>query len=608
MRRNRPSDRENPHVRDAGAHDIMVRSGQVPGIGQRPARPTPVIVARKYHAITSDSRLALTKPRRYDAMLRGEEGLGEQGRSVKLAQVAPFRLGEALVDPPRRRVSRGDQAVILEPRVMQVLVLLAQARGAVISRDELIERCWNGRIVGENAINRVISRIRQLATELGRDSFLLETITKVGYRMVVVGEAEAGPVSDLPPPWPLDTREPPPAALIRADDEAPSAPPRLTRRRFVAAGAALVGLGATGTWVWRHRQGHVPHPDALEFHRRGQLAQRQGVPEQVRQAISFFRQATRIDPRYADAWGGLALSYRHVLEGYAEGELDSLPNLIESAANRALSLDPGNADAAIALAMIDPYFRNWERIERDLLHIQRDHPDHWFVQGQLGLTRYETGRWRDGLGHTERQMEIEPFIPIPHVTYARALWGIGRLHEAETVLDDAVARWPGNFLPWNLKFSFLLFNRRPAAAAAFVMNPETRPEHLRPDGVQARLVLARAVERRDPADIAASLADQRAMMATIGSVPTTAPVLVLLGQPSLAMTMMEHYYLGGPASDFGPEIPPPERYQRRYTHFLFMPNMASLWPEPRFAALLDRIGLEQYWRASGTAPDYRRTG
>ena len=77
--------------------------------------------------------------------------MGEESRSIKLAQVPPFRLGEVLVDPPRRRVARGERSEILEPRVMQVLVLLAEARGAVVSRDELIERCWGGRIVGENS-------------------------------------------------------------------------------------------------------------------------------------------------------------------------------------------------------------------------------------------------------------------------------------------------------------------------------------------------------------------------------------------------------------------------------------------------------------------------
>lgn len=530
----------------------------------------------------------------------------EDARFIKLAQVPPFRFGQVDVDPPRRRVSRGQLAVILEPRVMQVLVLLARAGGAVISRDELIERCWGGRIVGENAINRVISRIRQLPSELGQDSFLLETITKVGYRMVAADEPEADAAQSLSPPWPVEMREPPRAPLVRLDDDAPPESSRLTRRRFVGAGAALAGLGAAGTFFWRRARRHRPDPRAVELHRRGQIAQRQGVAEQVRQAISFFRQATEIDPLYAEAWGGLALSYRHVLEGFAEGDPDALPGLIESAARRALSLDPDNADAAIALVLIEPNFDHWERIERDLLRIERDHPDHWFVQAQLGLARYETGRWRDGLAHTERVLENEPFIPIPHFVHARTLWSLGRLQEAEAVLDATVARWPGHFLPWSLKFSFLLFNQRPAAAAAFAMNPEVRPEHLRPDGIQARIVLARAVERGDPADIAASLADQRELTGAIEATPATAPVFALLGRPDLTLLAMERYFLGGGATELGPARPPPGRYERRYTNFLFMPNMAPLRPEPRFSALLDRIGLERYWRASDTVPDYRR--
>ncbi len=491
---------------------------------------------------------------------------------------------------------------------MQVLVLLSQARGAVISRDELIERCWGGRIVGENAINRVISRIRQLASELGLDCFLLETITKVGYRMVVTAEAQPSAVKDLYPPWPLAERKPPAAPAPASNRERGYGTRETTRRRFIGAGTALAGLGAAGAWFWSTRRAHQPDPRALEFHRRGQIAQRQGVAEQVRQAIAFFRQATEIDPLYADAWGGLALSYRHILEGFAEGNLESLPGLIESSAQRALALDPDNADARVALAMIDPNFRNWERIERDLIRIERDHPDHWFVQGQLGIARYETGRWRDGLPHTERQLEIEPFIPIPHVNRARALWSLGRLHEAEAVLDQAVARWPGNFLPWGLKYTFLLSNRRAPAAAAFVMNPEVRPENLRPEGVEARVVLARAVERGDPADVAASLADQRAMSAFVDSAPITAPVFLLLGRADLALLTVERYFLGSAASEIGPAVPPPSRYERRYTLFLFMPNMAPLWTTPRFAALLNRIGLEGYWRATRTVPDYRQAG
>jgi hypothetical protein len=50
---------------------------------------------------------------------------------------------------------------------MQVLVALAQAQGAVVSRDSLIARCWEGGYVGEDAINRAIWRLRKLAESGG---------------------------------------------------------------------------------------------------------------------------------------------------------------------------------------------------------------------------------------------------------------------------------------------------------------------------------------------------------------------------------------------------------------------------------------------------------
>jgi DNA-binding winged helix-turn-helix (wHTH) protein len=93
---------------------------------------------------------------------------------------------------------------------MQVLVALAEAQGRVLTRDELIERCWGGIVVGDNAINRVISRIRQIASDFGMDSFQLETITKVGYRMVVPAR-----FSRDPPMWTRRERrqtDPPSAA------------------------------------------------------------------------------------------------------------------------------------------------------------------------------------------------------------------------------------------------------------------------------------------------------------------------------------------------------------------------------------------------------------
>ena len=73
---------------------------------------------------------------------------------------------------------------IVEPRVMQLLVALHRAEGAVVSKDDLAALCWEGRIVGEDAINRVVSRLRRVAEKQAGGQFRVETITKVGYRLL----------------------------------------------------------------------------------------------------------------------------------------------------------------------------------------------------------------------------------------------------------------------------------------------------------------------------------------------------------------------------------------------------------------------------------------
>lgn len=102
---------------------------------------------------------------------------------IDLARAAAFRLGPIGVEPALRQVT-GASTETLEPRVMQVLVVLAMANGAVISRDDLVCQCWEGRIVGDDAIQRVIGRLRKIAEMHGDGVVRIETITKVGYRLV----------------------------------------------------------------------------------------------------------------------------------------------------------------------------------------------------------------------------------------------------------------------------------------------------------------------------------------------------------------------------------------------------------------------------------------
>jgi TolB-like protein/DNA-binding winged helix-turn-helix (wHTH) protein len=147
---------------------------------------------------------------------------------VDLSQEGPFRIGTLEVQPAGLRVAwpGGEEAV--QPRAMQVLTVLARADGAVVSRDTLVQSCWDGRIVDDNAVSRIISLLRGVGSRSG--AFELETIPKIGYRLAATGEAAA-----------------------QDETEASGDRPRPNRRRLLAAGAVL-GAGALAAGIVLRRR------------------------------------------------------------------------------------------------------------------------------------------------------------------------------------------------------------------------------------------------------------------------------------------------------------------------------------------------------------------
>lgn len=111
---------------------------------------------------------------------------------VDLAHEPDFALGRIEVRPSLRELAGEDWRETIDPRVMQVLVALARAKGKVVSRDDLIECCWDGVIVGDEAINRCISRLRK-AAEASGNAFSIDTLARVGYRLKVADCAAPTP-------------------------------------------------------------------------------------------------------------------------------------------------------------------------------------------------------------------------------------------------------------------------------------------------------------------------------------------------------------------------------------------------------------------------------
>lgn len=147
---------------------------------------------------------------------------------IDLAREPDFSLGALVVSPSACLVRIGEREQRIEPRVMAVLVVLARAANRTVGRDELIEICWAGRFVSDDAVARAISQVRSLVRDVEPPPFRLETVPKVGFRLHA--EASVAPAAAIDNPTQGGAQEP------RRD---------LIRRRWwnrLAAGAALALL------------------------------------------------------------------------------------------------------------------------------------------------------------------------------------------------------------------------------------------------------------------------------------------------------------------------------------------------------------------------------
>jgi DNA-binding winged helix-turn-helix (wHTH) protein len=88
----------------------------------------------------------------------------------------PFRVGDWIVDPDTGRLLRDNTEIKLEPKVMQVLLCLAQTPGKVVSRETLENRVWTGTVVGYDAISGSIIKLRKA---LGDDTRNPRYIVKI---------------------------------------------------------------------------------------------------------------------------------------------------------------------------------------------------------------------------------------------------------------------------------------------------------------------------------------------------------------------------------------------------------------------------------------------
>ena len=107
-----------------------------------------------------------------------------------------FWFGDYALDVGRRELTRGSDLISIGPQVFDLLVYLVQNRERVVSKDDLLEAVWHGRIVSESTLTSHINAVRKAVGDSGERQHLIRTIARKGFRFVgEVKEDQGAPSS-----------------------------------------------------------------------------------------------------------------------------------------------------------------------------------------------------------------------------------------------------------------------------------------------------------------------------------------------------------------------------------------------------------------------------
>jgi len=121
-----------------------------------------------------------------------------------------FLFGDCALDPTKRELWRCGEAVHVEPQVFDLLLHLLRNRDQVISKDDMLEAVWDGRIVSESTLSNRINAARRAIGDNGKQQDFIRTVARRGLRFIAdvredfenllhIGHITAAPASSARP-------------------------------------------------------------------------------------------------------------------------------------------------------------------------------------------------------------------------------------------------------------------------------------------------------------------------------------------------------------------------------------------------------------------------
>lgn len=502
-----------------------------------------------------------------------------------------FIAGPLHVSPGRRRLEGPAGSAHLQPIEMRIFLFLLDARGSVVTREDLFACAWGAALVGDDSLNRAIGRVRKVVFETAPGACEIETIPRTGYRLI--GEVLKGQSGLLP------------------QITTPFGGHPVSRRTIAIGGVlSVVGVASAGLWQRTRRHEQEVIADTLE---RGAASFRRDTAPDAQRSIELLRRAVERQPNSARAWGLLACAYAVASRYTSSSKTADLLDATKLAARKSLLIEPHEPNAEAALTSLEGSLQTRASTEARYRSVLNRDPRNGFALDALVTLLQGAGYTLESMVLNDRVLAVEPLAPVPLYRRALKLWILNRVSEADQVIARARELWPSHPAVWNAHFMILAFTARAPAALSLLDDRDARPATLSPTAVSVWRMALEALDRPTKSRIATAREEiMQAARLSPGLSAYGAMIMSALGEADSAYSIIQGFLLSKGTVVMRPNAGSKQVLINfpgwRETQWLFVPPTALVRKDERFGTLAKDIGLDDYWRARGIRPDFQRIG
>jgi len=342
------------------------------------------------------------------------------------------------------------------------------------------------------------------------------------------------------------------------------------QRKMAEMVAQAIGERLSGT----ERKPHAVDPKAHEAYLRGRYVLRMRNKSSFFKAQEFFQRAIEIDPKYAEAYSGMADTY-NLLANYGFVPTPPAREQARKMALRALELDPGLAEAHLALALVaGEYDWDFKKAEKEFAAALALMPSSAEIRARHAQLLVARGRLSEAVKEIQRAGRGDPLSEIINSNVAWYLFLSGHPEDAVKKLDDVLTYNPGFPVAWYYLGS-ICTSQKDHARAVYC---QTKATSLSDGSSYAEAALANALARAGRVEQAENILEalRERKRSTYVSPVSLAVANLGLGHIDQAFIWLEKAF---------------EERKGWLLELRVDPVLDPVRHDPRYLDLVDRIGL-----------------